>query len=42
MTPVSIFGGCRLILERGAFEIEVLGPHLQEEAAIPHQGIWVD
>ncbi len=41
-TPVAVFGGCRLILERGAVEIEVLGPHLQAEAAAPHEGIWVD
>ena len=41
-TPVAVFGGCRLILERGAVEIEVLGPHLEAEAAVPHEGIWVD
>ena len=41
-TPVAVFGGCRLILEHGAVEIEVLGPHLQEEAAAPHDGFWID
>lgn len=41
-TPVAVFGGCRLILEGGAVEIEVLGPHLEEEAAVPHEGVWVD
>ena len=41
-TPVAIFGGCRLILQGGALDIEVLGPCLQAEAAAPHEGVWVD
>ena len=41
-TPVAVFGGCRLILERGARNIEVIGPCLVDEARAPHEGVWVD
>lgn len=41
-TPVALFGGCRLILEGGARDIEVIGPCLEDEAAVPHEGVWVD
>ena len=41
-TPVANFGGCRLILEGGARDIEVIGPCLEDEASIPHEGCWVD
>ncbi len=39
-TPVAVFGGCRLILERGARDIEVIGPQLSEEAGAVHEGCW--
>ncbi len=41
-TPVAIFGGCRLILEGGTRDIEVIGPCLVTEAQAPHEGVWVD
>lgn len=41
-TPVALFGGCRLILEGGTQDIEVIGPCLEDEAAVPHEGVWVD
>ena len=41
-TPVAIFGGCRLILEGGTRDIEVIGPCLEDEAAVAHEGRWVD
>ncbi|MCY4632079.1 MAG: nucleoside deaminase [bacterium] len=41
-TPVAIFGGCRLILEGGTRDIEVIGPCLEVEAAVAHEGRWVD
>ncbi len=40
--PVACFGGCRLILQGGARDIEVLGPCLEDEAAAPHEGCWTD
>jgi tRNA(Arg) A34 adenosine deaminase TadA len=40
-TPVAVFGGCRLILEGGARDIEVIGPCLESEAAVPHEGAWL-
>ena len=39
-TPVAVFGGCRLILEGGSRDIEVIGPCLEEEASVPHEGAW--
>ena len=39
-TPVAVFGGCRLILEGGSRDIEVIGPCLEEEASAPHEGYW--
>lgn len=41
-TPAALFRGCRLILEGGARDIEVIGPCLDDEASAPHEGIWVD
>ncbi len=32
---------CRQVLEAAAAPVEVLGPLLEEEGAIPHQGYWV-
>ncbi len=40
--PVAVFGGCRLILEGGTRDIEVIGPCLEDEAGVPHQGCWSD
>lgn len=31
---------CRELFERGSRAIEVVGPYLEEEAAVPHQGFW--
>ena len=31
---------CRELFARGSRRIEVIGPYLEEEAAIPHQGFW--
>ena len=31
---------CREIFSRGSRKIEVIGPYLEEEAAIPHRGFW--
>ena len=31
---------CRELFSRGSRQIEVIGPHLEEEAAAPHQGFW--
>ena len=41
-TPVAIWGGCRLILDGGARDIEVIGPALVGEASAPHEGVWAD
>src|SRR5262249_16053563 len=31
---------CRELFSRGSRKIEVIGPYLEEEAAVPHQGFW--
>lgn len=31
---------CRELFSRGSRDIEVIGPYLEEEAAVPHQGFW--
>jgi tRNA(Arg) A34 adenosine deaminase TadA len=31
---------CRELFARGSRRIEVIGPYLEEEAAVPHQGFW--
>jgi len=31
---------CRELFARGSRSIEVIGPYLEEEAAVPHQGFW--
>jgi tRNA(Arg) A34 adenosine deaminase TadA len=31
---------CRELFARGSRKIEVIGPFLEDEAAIPHQGFW--
>jgi tRNA(Arg) A34 adenosine deaminase TadA len=31
---------CREVFSRGRRRIEVIGPFLEEEAAVPHQGFW--
>lgn len=31
---------CRELFARGSRQIEVLGPCLEEEAAVPHEGFW--
>ena len=31
---------CREVLARGQRHIEILGPALEEEAALPHLGFW--
>jgi len=38
--PVAMFGGCRLILEGGTRDIQVIGPCLENEASMPHEGCW--
>ena len=42
VVPVAKFGGCRLILEGGTRDIEVIGPCLEDEASVPHEGCWSD
>lgn len=32
---------CREVVSRGQREIEVVGPLLEDEAALPHEGFWV-
>ena len=32
---------CRQVLEAAASPVEVVGPLLEEEGAVPHQGYWV-
>ena len=32
---------CRAVLESAAQEVEVVGPCLEEEGAVPHRGYWV-
>jgi tRNA(Arg) A34 adenosine deaminase TadA len=31
---------CRELFARGSRNIEIIGPYLEEEAAVPHQGFW--
>jgi tRNA(Arg) A34 adenosine deaminase TadA len=31
---------CREVFSRGSRKIEVVGPYLEEEAAVPHAGFW--
>lgn len=31
---------CRELFARGSRKIEVIGPYLEEEAAVPHRGFW--
>jgi tRNA(Arg) A34 adenosine deaminase TadA len=31
---------CRELFSRGSRNIEIIGPYLEEEAAVPHQGFW--
>ena len=31
---------CRKIFEAGQREVEVIGPMLEDEAAVPHEGFW--
>ena len=31
---------CRELFSRGSRKIEVIGPYLEEEAAVPHRGFW--
>lgn len=31
---------CREVFARGQREVEVVGPALEDEAAVPHQGFW--
>ena len=31
---------CRELFARGSRRIEVIGPYLEEEAAVPHRGFW--
>ena len=31
---------CRELFARGSRKIEVIGPYLEDEAAVPHQGFW--
>lgn len=32
---------CREVFARGQRHIEVVGPYLADEAAVPHQGFWI-
>jgi hypothetical protein len=32
---------CRQVLESAAERVEVIGPCLEQEGAVPHQGYWV-
>jgi hypothetical protein len=31
---------CRELFSRGSRKIEVIGPLLEDEAAVPHRGFW--
>ncbi len=31
---------CREVFSRGSRKIEVIGPYLEDEAAVPHRGFW--
>ena len=31
---------CRELFSRGSRKIEVIGPYLEDEAAVPHRGFW--
>jgi tRNA(Arg) A34 adenosine deaminase TadA len=31
---------CRQLFARGSRKIEVIGPYLEDEAAVPHRGFW--
>lgn len=33
---------CRAVLHSAAEKVEVIGPCLEEEGAVPHQGYWVE
>lgn len=33
---------CRAVLESAAEKVEVVGPCLEEEGAVPHQGYWAE
>lgn len=36
----SLLVPCRTILARGAREVAVIGPLLEDEATVPHRGFW--